>query len=166
MTPTLPAHRLTLALIDPLGRPVTITAANLPDLNALSAYYGQQGLRPDREIPAGGLELPYAAHDHFNWALIGARPARSNKNGETVDGVWHDGDFYTRRVLDAVDSKKVKLPQAIKYSRGARSTDPEQLIERAEGEFAYRTLIIFRGAGRVNPTWQLRAAPAAQEAAD
>ncbi|WP_229844461.1 single-stranded DNA-binding protein [Deinococcus indicus] len=49
----------------------------------------------------------------------------------------------------------MKLPQALKYSRGARETDPEHLVEESNGEFKYRTLIMFRGGGKAMPEFSL-----------
>lgn len=37
---------------------------------------------------------------------------------------------------------------AVKYSRGARSTDPPEIVEHGGGEFRYVTLAVFRGDGR------------------
>ena len=62
--------------------------------------------------------------------------------------VIHKGLAYRRRELEAVDSRKMKLPAAVKYSRGARGTDPEHVREKADGEFEYVTLAIFRGGKR------------------
>jgi hypothetical protein len=42
----------------------------------------------------------------------------------------------------------MKLAAAIKYSRGARDSDPPEIKERS-GEFEYVTLILFRGGGHL-----------------
>jgi hypothetical protein len=43
----------------------------------------------------------------------------------------------------------MKLAAAIKYSRGARDSDPPEIKERS-GEFEYVTLILFRGGGHLS----------------
>jgi hypothetical protein len=51
----------------------------------------------------------------------------------------------------------MKLGRAIKYSRGARSTDPAEGVEGEEGSaFRYVTLAVFRGEGR---RWEQYAVP-------
>ncbi|WP_371414731.1 single-stranded DNA-binding protein [Deinococcus sp. S9] len=47
-----------------------------------------------------------------------------------------------------MDSRKMKLPAAIKISRGAKNTDPAHVREQAEEEFEYVTRCIFRGSKR------------------
>lgn len=42
----------------------------------------------------------------------------------------------------------MKLPAAIKISRGAKNTDPAHVREQAEEEFEYVTRCIFRGSKR------------------
>jgi hypothetical protein len=36
----------------------------------------------------------------------------------------------------------------VKYSRGARTTDPAEVVEDGGGDFRYVTLALFRGDGR------------------
>jgi hypothetical protein len=36
----------------------------------------------------------------------------------------------------------------VKYSRGARGTDPADIVEDSGGDFRYVTLAVFRGDGR------------------
>ena len=103
----------------------------------------------------------------FDWSLIGARPW-TNPEGETL--IIHQGHTYRRRELEAVDTRKMKLPAAVKYSRGAKPMDPEHIREKADGEFEYVTLVMFRGGKRqeryakvTEP--QVRPAPARQAAA-
>ncbi|WP_229776794.1 single-stranded DNA-binding protein, partial [Deinococcus ruber] len=107
--------------------------------------YGQQGWTSG-ELPAGGLRLPYDMAEVFDWSLIGARPY-VNSDGEAC--VMWQGQSYKKRDLDEVDTKKLKLPRIVKYSRGARPTDPPHLKEGEEGGVQYVTLISFKGAGRV-----------------
>lgn len=155
MNQTLPQHSLTLGLLDRLNRPVDVHASSLANLAVLARHYGAQGLRPRHDPVPGGLQLPYALHDTFDWSLIGAFPWSVQKDGETIPGVMCGGHFYTRRVLDEVDSRKLKLPAAVKYSRGARQTDPEHLREQSDGEFQYVTLVMFRGSGRAPAAFEL-----------
>ncbi|MXV21186.1 single-stranded DNA-binding protein [Deinococcus xianganensis] len=145
-------HRSSLVLVDAIGTRITVYANTPQELRALQREYGRRGYRPEGEIPCGGLQLPYAQHDTFDWSLIGATPWTS-PDGDR--GVIHDGSFYKLRELEAVDSRKMKLPQALKYSRGARETDPEHLVEEGSGEFKYRTLIMFRGGGKAMPEFSL-----------
>lgn len=97
-------------------------------------------------IPPRGFRFPLANEPDFDWRLIGARRGTGRVNGEERDGVWHQGQFYTRRALDP--NPRMKLERAIKYSRGAKSTDPEEIVEGEEGAFRYVTLAVFRGEGR------------------
>jgi len=77
--------------------------------------------------------------------LIGARKW-TNPEGEEL--IMHRGHAYRRRELEAVENRKMKLPAAVKYSRGAKNTDPEHIREKADGEFEYVTLCMFRGGKR------------------
>jgi hypothetical protein len=61
-------------------------------------------------------------------------------------GVWYAGQFYTRRELEP--NPRMKLAAAVKYSRGAKNTDPPEIIEEGDGSFRYVTLAVFRGDGR------------------
>ncbi|MGQ0814814.1 MAG: single-stranded DNA-binding protein [Gemmatimonadota bacterium] len=36
----------------------------------------------------------------------------------------------------------------MKYSRGAKHTDPPEIVEEGDGSFRYVTLAVFRGDGR------------------
>ena len=98
-------------------------------------------------LPPGGFTFPLANEPDFDWRLLGARRGTYTVEGEDRDGVWYAGQFYTRRALDP--NPRMKLGRAIKYSRGARSTDPAGLVEGEEGSaFRYVTLAVFRGEGR------------------
>ncbi|GGR12409.1 single-stranded DNA-binding protein [Deinococcus ruber] len=135
----------TLHLSGPLGTSLSVEVEDERDLLNVLRRYGRQGWTSG-ELPAGGLSLPLAMADNFDWALIGARPY-TNGDGEAC--VLYKGQSYKRRELDEVDTKKLKLPRIVKYSRGARPTDPPHLKEGEEGGVQYVTLISFRGAGRV-----------------
>ena len=135
----------TLHLSGPLGTSLSVEVEDERDLLNVLRRYGRQGWTSG-ELPAGGLSLPLAMADNFDWALIGARPY-TNNDGEAC--VLYKGQSYKRRELEEVDTKKLKLPKLVKYSRGARPTDPLHLKEGEEGGVQYVTLISFRGAGRV-----------------
>ncbi|WP_425146178.1 single-stranded DNA-binding protein [Deinococcus sp.] len=135
----------TLHLSGPLGTSLSVEVVDERDLLTVLRRYGRQGWTSG-ELPAGGLSLPLSMADSFDWSLIGARPY-TNNDGEAC--VLYRGQSYKRRELDEVDTKKLKLPKLVKYSRGARPTDPPHLKEGEEGGVQYVTLISFRGAGRV-----------------
>ena len=98
-------------------------------------------------LPPGGFTFPLASEPDFDWRLLGARRGICTIDSEERDGVWYAGQFYTRRALDP--NPRMKLGRAIKYSRGARSTDPAEGVEGEEGSaFRYVTLAVFRGEGR------------------
>ncbi len=150
--PASPPHTVSTTLVDDLNNPLTLYAASPADLNALLRVYGRKGYRSERGVPPGGLTLPLAQHDTFDPALIGAR-FWTNQEGETL--LLHGGHAYRQRLLKAVDSRKMKLPPAIKYSRGAKGTDPDHIREKSDGEFEYVTLICFRGNGPARPEYSL-----------
>lgn len=127
-----------------LGTKITVHVKDEDEMLRVMRQYGRRGWTSG-EIPAGGLILPLAMADTFDWSLIGAREF-TNSEGEK--SVYHKGQVYKRRELEEVDTKKLKLPRIVKYSRGARPTDPEHLKE-GEESVRYVTLITFRGNGRV-----------------
>ena len=135
----------TLNLTGPLGTSISVDVPEERDLLGVLRRYGRQGWTSG-EIPAGGLSLPLAMADNFDWSLIGAR---AYTGGDGEQAVIYKGQSYKRRELDEVDTKKIKLPRIVKYSRGARPTDPAHLKEGEEGGVQYVTLISFRGGGRV-----------------
>lgn len=135
----------TLHLTGPLGTSLSVDVADDRDLLSTLRRYGRQGWTSG-ELPTGGLVLPLAMADLFDWSLIGAREW-TTPEGEHV--VIYKGVSYKRRELDEVDTKKLKLPKLVKYSRGARPTDPPHLKEGEEGGVQYVTLVSFRGGGRV-----------------
>ncbi len=121
--------------------------------------FGQLGWRCC-PLPPGGFLFPLANEPDFDWRLLGARRGICTIDSEERDGVWYAGHFYTRRALD---NPRMKLGRAIKYSRGARSTDPPERVEGEEGSaFRYVTLAVFRGEGRRREEYAVpREAPAA-----
>lgn len=112
--------------------------------------FGRRGWRAT-QTPPGGYHFPLSVHDQFDWALIGGSRGRKRFDGEDVDreGVWVGGDFYSRRDYAETQPTRGKagLPAAIRYSRGARPTDPPELREKGDGDFEYVTLVNFRGGG-------------------
>ncbi|MFC4455054.1 single-stranded DNA-binding protein [Deinococcus sonorensis] len=135
----------TLHLTGPLGTSLSVEVPDERDMLTVLRRYGKSGWTSG-EIPPGGLQLPLSMADLFDWTLIGAR-AYTTSDGEQA--VMYRGQSYKRRELDEVDTKKLKLPKIVKYSRGARPTDPPHLKEGEEGGVQYVTLISFRGGGRV-----------------
>lgn len=120
---------------------------DVPDERALEdtlRRYGRLGWTSG-EVPPGGYQFPYDNFSDFDWSLIGAR-RWTNPEGDVL--IIHRGQAYKIRELEAVDSRKMKLPAAVKISRGAKSTDQEHVREKADGEFEYVTLAIFRGGKR------------------
>lgn len=135
---------LHLEFLTDLGAKVTVDVESADKLLDVQRQYGRLGWTSG-EIPSGGYQFPHDNEADFDWSLIGARKW-TNPEGE--DMVIHRGHAYRRRELEAVDSRKMKLPAAVKYSRGAKSTDPEHVREKSDGEFEYVTLVIFRGGKR------------------
>lgn len=98
------------------------------------------------QIPPGGLQLPFAIEEDFDWALIGARKVKFEDDIK----VFYKGEWYTRRVMDEVKpTKKLPkgLPPAVKYSRGAKPYDDSSMIEKTEGDIEMVPLAVFRGGG-------------------
>lgn len=126
-----------------LGAKVAVDVEDETRLLAVQRQYGRLGWTSG-EIPAGGYQFPLDNAEDFDWSLIGARKW-VNPEGEEM--IIHKGLAYRRRDLEAVDSRKLTLPKAVKYSRGARGTDPEHVRE-VQGEFSYVTLVFFRGGRR------------------
>jgi DdrB-like protein len=126
-----------------LGSAISIALESEDQLLETLRRYGRQSWTSG-EIPAGGLLLPYSLAERFDWSLIGAREAEI----EGERGVWYKGHFYKRRELAARQDKKMKLADCVKYSRGAKPTDPAHLREPS-GEQEYVTLAVFRGGGEL-----------------
>ena len=127
-----------------LGAKVTVDVASADQLLDTQRHYGRLGWTSGA-VPNGGYQFPLENEPDFAWELIGARRWTS-PDGEEL--IIHKGHAYRRRELEAVDSRKMKLPAAVKYSRGAKSTDPEHIREKSDAEFEYVTLAIFRGGKR------------------
>lgn len=134
---------ITIEFRTDLGAKVLVT---VPEHKLLDAqrYYGRQGWTSGN-IPSGGYQFPLENAQDFDWALIGARKW-TTPDGEEV--IIHRGHTYRRRELEAVDTRKLKLPEAIKYSRGAKPSDPEHIKEKGDGDIFYVSLAIFRGGKR------------------
>lgn len=142
-------RQVTLKLTDPLGIEFTTTVPE-EKLYDTMRYYGAKGCTSG-EIPAGGLRLPLANEEDFDWRLIGARKYTIKEDGEEVPVVFYRGNSYKRRVLEP--NKRIR-ERAIKYSRGARPTDPEHLKEG--DDIQYVTLITFRGErARKDERWAI-----------
>lgn len=135
---------LHIEFITDLGAKVTVDVESADKLLDVQRQYGRLGWTSG-EVPVGGYQFPLENEPDFDWSLIGARKW-TNPDGEEM--ILHRGHAYRRRELEAVDSRKMKLPAAVKYSRGAKNTDPEHVREKADGEFEYVTLAIFRGGKR------------------
>lgn len=135
---------LHIEFITDLGARVTVDVESADKLLDVQRQYGRLGWTTG-DIPSGGYQFPFDNEPDFDWNLIGARKWTS-PDGEEL--IIHRGHAYRRRELEAVDSRKMKLPAAVKYSRGAKNTDPEHVREKADGEFEYVTLAIFRGGKR------------------
>lgn len=130
--------------ITDLGARVTIEVSGPEELLAAQRQYGRLGWYSG-EVPAGGFQFPLDNESDFDWSLIGGRKFTT---AEGEEAVYCRGTVYKRRELEAVDSRKLTLPRAVKYSRGARPTDPPHLREKSDGEIEYVTLAIFRGGKR------------------
>ncbi|WP_309571322.1 single-stranded DNA-binding protein [Deinococcus sp.] len=135
---------LHIEFLTDLGARVTVDVDSADKLLDIQRQYGRLGWTSG-EVPTGGYQFPHDNEPDFDWTLLGARKWTS-PDGEEL--VIHKGHAYRRRELEAVDSRKMKLPAAVKFSRGAKSTDPDQLREKSDGEFEYVTLAIFRGGKR------------------
>ncbi|AFZ67015.1 single-stranded DNA-binding protein [Deinococcus peraridilitoris] len=132
-----------LHLTGPLGEQITVAFEEGGQFRAL-AQWGAQGYHSG-EIPAGGFQLPLENESDFHWALLGGRKFTSD-DGDAC--VWCRGHVWKRRELAAVDTRKMRLPAAVKYSRGAKPTDPPHLVETGEGDIGYVALAVFRGGRR------------------
>lgn len=139
-----------LHLTGPLGTAISVEVHDEKEIMPTLRKYGKSGWSSG-DIPAGGISLPLAMADSFDWALIGARPY---VNAEGEQAVMYKGQSYKRRELEEVNTKKVSLPKIVKYSRGARPTDLPHIKEGEEGGVQYVTLITFRGNGKVLEAYQ------------
>lgn len=147
---------ISLEFIDPLGAKVLVRLAvdSTDPIGEIEAAvlstrkkFGSIGFTSG-EVPYGGHRFPLEAEADFDWSILGAKQGSLKSNdGSLEQGVWYRGDFYKRRELEPVENKKMKLAAAIKYSRGARDSDPPERIEKS-GEAGYITLAMFRGGKR------------------
>jgi hypothetical protein len=136
-------ERITIHFTTDLNAQVSVETTVGEQLNTLRRYGRMRWT--SGEVPAGGHLFPLDNERDFDWALIGATPFTTNDGDQAV---WHKGHLYKRRDLAAVETKKMTLPAAVKYSRGAKTTDPPHLRELADGEIEYVTLAFFRGGKR------------------
>ena len=127
-----------------LGARVTVDVETPEQLLDVQRRYGRLGWCSG-DVPPGGFQFPLDNEPDFDWALLGGRKFSSDDGDEAV---YCRGFVWKRRELEAVETKKLRLPKAVKYSRGARPTDPEHLREKSDGEIEYVTLAIFRGGKR------------------
>lgn len=111
---------LRIEFLTDLGARVSVDVEHEGRLLEVQRHYGRLGWTSG-EIPSGGYQFPLDNEPDFDWTLLGARKWTS-PDGEEL--VIHRGHAYRRRELEAVDSRKLKLPAAIKYSRGAKVSDP------------------------------------------
>lgn len=137
-----------IELQGPLGQKIMVEFTDYPHSLALMREWGARGFTSGT-VPHGGYQLPYCMADSFDWALIGARKW-TNPEGEEV--ILHQGKAYKRRELGA--NEKKNMPAVIKYSRGAKNSDPEHLKEGEDGGFQYVTLAVFRGNGKTIPDYE------------
>jgi hypothetical protein len=140
----------TLRFITDLGAEVFVRVEGRNALEVRQAVlqtqreFGRMGWRSG-DVPSGGFRFPLADEMNFDWSLIGGRRGSITVEGEERQGVWYDGHFYTRRELEP--NGRMKLGEAVKYSRGAKNTDPPEIVEEGDGSFRYVTLAVFRGKG-------------------
>jgi hypothetical protein len=168
MNPTLPEHVIApddgrkasggiLIVTNQLGQKFHLHINSAAEAYAKMRILGTQGWSTD--IPPGGIILPYAMADCFDWSLIGARPYEFNiiDDGQPVKkhAVEYRGESYKRRDNPAKKEKGVNYPDMISYSRGGKSTDPDHIKEsRSEVvKDGYVTLITFRGKGPLIPAF-------------
>lgn len=135
---------LSIEFTTDLGAKVTVSFERAEQVLDVQRQYGKLGW-VSGDLPSGGFQFPFENEHDFDWALIGARPF-TNDEGEAC--VWCRGAVWKRRELEAVQTKKITLPAAVKYSRGAKPTDPPHIREKADGDIEYVTLAMFRGGKR------------------
>ena len=149
--------KILLHVTDALGRVLSVeTELSEIDttMRALSVIGATSG-----NLLGGNLTLPLENEPDFDWSLIGGR-GWTSPDGEV--GVMWRGSFYKRREY-AAKTTGVKMPAAVKFSRGARPTDPEDIKEGDEAGIQYVTLCTFKG-GKRQEQWAKKG-PGKQEAA-
>jgi hypothetical protein len=133
-----------------LGMQVPVVFKTVDEAYALTREFAARGFVAG-DVPVGGYSLPYASAETFDWSLIGARHFTFVKDGAQEQAVERLGEVYTRKDLEA-KTKPYKLPPMVKYSRGARESDPVEIRENPTGDNkGYITLIEFVGGGRSIP---------------
>lgn len=118
-------------------------------------FAGRRNLRPTKFPPSRGYVFPLELEASMNFHAIGASEPFVDSDGFVC--VMHGGKKYKRRELEAQknERKKIDLPEAVKYSRGAnRDSDPPEIIEKSDGDFEYVTLVIFKGTARLSQEHQ------------
>lgn len=110
-----------------LGAKVTVDVENASALLDTQRQYGRLGWTSG-EIPSGGYQFPLENEPDFDWHLIGARKWTS-PDGE--DLVIHKGHAYRRRELEAVDSRKMKLPPPSSTPAARKAPTPSTSARRA-----------------------------------
>lgn len=142
------SDRFTLHFTTPLGHAISV-ACSEEEIDATIRRYGRRGWcaipdQPGGIIRRGGLRLPYDNEADFDWSLLGGYLFPDQETGETL--LWCRGYVWKRRDLPA--NTKKSLPPAIKWSRGALPTDPEEIVEDDGSGFKYVTLVVFKGGRR------------------
>lgn len=146
---------ITIHLTDPLGTSSSVTVEAARYFDVLRSV-GARGMWSG-DLPRGGIRLPLANADDFDWRLIGGRAFTDNDGNACV---YARGHVWKRR--DLQENAKKGLRAAVKYSRGARPFDPADIIEGdADSTFRYVTLITFAGAGQKDERYAIprRATP-------
>jgi hypothetical protein len=135
----------TLEVTNLVGMKLHVAVASVDDAYAKMRALGARGFSTG-EQPAGGYSLPYRMADTFDFSLIGGRYFEHEKDGVKFKCVDHRGQLYTRRDYEA-ETRGQRKPAKIKFSRGAKPTDPPHLKEGDENSPQYVTLISFVGNG-------------------
>lgn len=145
---------IALRLTNAIGAQILVALNSEDDLLDAMRHWGKRRWRTI-ELPYGGLHFPIAMAETFDWSIIGAQPGeQKNEEGGVDQGVWFQNRFWKRRDLPA--NEKKKMDAAVKYSRGANDADranPNLLVE-GDDKFGYVTLVIFRGAGKVQAEYE------------
>lgn len=140
---------MSIRVVDALGMEINVQVKSVANAYDVRRFMGTKGFMNPGAVPAGGYPLPYDLAGTFDWSLIGAE-APTEYDGDR--GVWHNGSFYKLREYEE-EAKGKKMRAKIKYSRGARPTDPTEIVEKGQGDINYVTLISFAGRARINPNF-------------
>jgi len=137
------------------GQTVRVKIADRSRMIEVDKLMGKQRMTSVKISPPRGFLFPLEAEARFDWSSLGASEPYIDRDGN-VCVLWR-GKPYKRRQLEAMknEKKKIDLPDAVKYSRGANDFDPPEIVEAGDGEFKYVTLAIFKGKGRMEPQQQL-----------